>query len=397
MWLDAHHRLGHLTYCTNIHAGEAWPDVLASLEENVPRIKSALQPDGHLGIGLRVGGAACEALKQPATLDQLKAFLSEAGAEIVTFNGFPYGAFHGQKVKEEVYRPDWADPVRLAYTNDLADIMAELLPEGEFGSISTVPGTFKRWAPGNEALIARNMIAHVAHLVALRERTGRNIALAIEPEPCCMLETVAESITFFNEHLFSADGIAQLSELTRLGRSDAETAMRHHIGLCYDVCHAAVEYEDPKGSIAALRGAGISIPKLQLSSALRLASVDRASLQALSGFDEPVYLHQVIENGPDGLVRHEDLAQAFVTSEASIGREWRVHFHVPIFLERLEHFDTTQAFLREMLALHRADPISPHLEVETYTWDVLPEQYRGVKVSEAIAREMNWVREQLLS
>ena len=163
------------------------------------------------------------------------------------------------------------------------------------------------------------------------------------------------------------------------------------------MCHAAVEYEDPRGSVEALRKAGIAIPKLQLSSALRLAEVDTAKLDALRGFDEPVYLHQVIEKGPGGLVRHKDLNDAFATAENAIGREWRVHFHVPIFLDRLEHFDTTQAFLREILALHRADPISPHLEVDTYTWDVLPEQYRNVSVSDAIAREMGWVRDQLLS
>lgn len=397
MWLDKDRRLGHLTYCTNIHAGEAWDDVMTSLRANVPAIKQALDPDTAIGIGLRVGGQASEALKQRAALDELKAFLGEAGAEIVTFNGFPYGAFHGQKVKEDVYSPDWADPVRLAYTNDLADTMAALLPEGDAGSISTVPGTFKPCAPGNVETIARHMISHAAHLVAIHRGTGKEIALALEPEPCCMLETIAESVDFFENHIFSSAGVAQLADETGLAKADAEAALRRHVGLCYDVCHAAVEYEDPAGSIAALRGAGITIPKLQLSCALRLAEVDAAMLEALRGFDEPVYLHQVIERGPDGLVRHKDLNDAFATADTAIGREWRVHFHVPIFLERLEHFDTTQSFLREILALHRAEPISPHLEVETYTWDVLPEQYRNVAVSDAIAREMNWVREQLLS
>jgi sugar phosphate isomerase/epimerase len=363
----------------------------------VPAIKKSLAPEGDIGIGLRIGGAASEALRETRAVEELKAFLAEAGAEIVTFNGFPYGAFHGTTVKADVYKPDWADPVRLAYTNALADTMSALLPEGEAGSISTVPGTFKDWAPGNVEAIARNMISHVAYLVDLNRKTGKMITLAIEPEPCCMLETVAESIDFFKAHIFSADGIGQLATETGLSRSDAEAAMRSHIGLCYDVCHAAVEFEDPRASVADLRAAGIGIFKLQLSSALRLAAVDDASLAALRGFDEPVYLHQVIENGPTGLTRHKDLQDAFATADAAAGREWRVHFHVPIFLDRLEHFDTTQFFLREILAMHRDDPISRHLEVETYTWDVLPGQYRKVDVSEAIAREMSWVRDQLVS
>ncbi len=396
MWLDQDRRLGHLTYCTNIHAGEAWHDVMTSLRRNVPAIKQSVSPDGNVGIGLRVGGAASAALRETAAIEELKAFLAETGAEIVTFNGFPYGAFHGTQVKANVYRPDWADPVRLSYTNELADTMSVLLPEGEAGSISTVPGTFKDWAPGNVATIARNMIAHVAHLVDLNRRTGKIIMLALEPEPCCMLETVAESIAFFKEHMFSTSGVGLLARETGLSQSDAEEAMRKHIGLCYDVCHAAVEFEDPRTSIADLRAAGIGIFKLQLSCALRIASVNDASLTALRGFDEPVYLHQVIEHGATGLTRHKDLPDAFATAQMAAGLEWRIHFHVPIFLDRLEHFDTTQFFLREILAMHRADPISRHLEVETYTWDVLPEQYRQADVSEAIAREMNWVREQLL-
>lgn len=397
MWLDKDRRLGHLTYCTNIHAGEAWDDVMTSLRSNVPAIKASLSPEGNIGIGLRIGGAASEALREAAAIEELKAFLAEAGAEVVTFNGFPYGAFHGTQVKENVYKPDWADPVRLSYTNDLADTMCALLPEGEAGSISTVPGTFKDWAPGNVTTIARNMILHVAHLVDLNRRTGKMITLALEPEPCCMIETVAESVDFFKEYIFSANGVGLLADETGLTQSDAEDAMRNHIGLCYDVCHAAVEFEDPRASIADLRAAGIGIFKLQLSCALRIASVNEASMAALRGFDEPVYLHQVIENGPTGLTRHKDLKDAFATAQSAAEREWRIHFHVPIFLDRLEHFDTTQFFLREILAMHRVDPISRHLEVETYTWDVLPEQYRQAEASEAIAREMSWVREQLIS
>lgn len=397
MWLDKDRRLGHLTYCTNIHAGESWDDVMASLRRNVPAIRQSLAPEGDIGIGLRIGGAASEALREASALEELKAFLAEARAEIVTFNGFPYGAFHGTKVKEDAYKPDWADPVRLSYTDALADTMSELLPDGEAGSISTVPGTFKDWAPGHEQAIARKMISHVAHLVDLERRKGKTITLALEPEPCCMLETVAESIDFFETHIFSVDGIGQLADEAGLSRPDAEEAMRKHIGLCYDVCHAAVEFENPRESVADLRAAGIGIFKLQLSSALRLAAVDKVSLEALRRFDEPVYLHQVIEAGPSGLTRYKDLQDAFATAEQAAGREWRVHFHVPIFIDRLEHFDTTQFFLREILAMHREDPISRHLEVETYTWDVLPEQYRQVDVSQAIAREMNWVRDQLVS
>jgi hypothetical protein len=265
------------------------------------------------------------------------------------------------------------------------------------GSVSTVPGTFKPLAaaPGAVEEITRNLIRHAAHLVGIRERTGRTIALALEPEPCCFLETIDETVRFFEQHLFAAAAVRQLVGLTGLAPSDAEAALRRHLGVCYDVCHAAVEFEDPAGSLETLRAAGIEVPKLQLSAALRVAEVGPESADQLRPFDEPVYLHQVVERRGDRLTRHLDLPDALATVAESAGAEWRVHFHVPIFLAELKDFSTTQAFLREILALHRRRPISRHLEVETYTWDVLPERYRQVDVASAIARELGWVTEQL--
>ncbi len=280
----------------------------------------------------------------------------------------------------------------------MADLLAILLPDGMEGSISTVPGTFKPLAaePGRIAKITDNLIRHAAHLVEIERSTGRMIALALEPEPFCLLETIEETVGYFEQHLFGRDACRRLVEISGLSEASAESALRRHLGVCYDVCHAAVEYEDPAGSIAALRIAGIEIPKLQLSAALRIPEVHAETASQLAPFDEPVYLHQAIERRGDGLVRYLDLKEALADLDQAIGNEWRVHFHVPVFLDKLEHFSTTQDFLKEILALHRAEPISQHLEVETYTWDVLPERYRDIDVSRAIARELDWVRKQLL-
>jgi hypothetical protein len=243
--------------------------------------------------------------------------------------------------------------------------------------------------------ITEHLIRHVAHLVGIARKSGQTISLALEPEPFCLLETIDETVEFFNARLFSRPGVAQLAQLAGLGAAAAEAAMRRHIGVCYDVCHAAVEFEDPKASIAKLRANGIRIGKLQLSSALKVASLDKQSAQHLAAFAEPVYLHQVVQKSNGSLRRFVDLPQALAEAGNAAGAEWRVHFHVPVFLERMTHFDTTQAFLAEILALHRVEPISAHLEVETYTWDVLPESYRNVDLSSAIARELNWVKGQL--
>jgi len=388
--------LGHLTYCTNIHAGEPLEEVMASLARHLPAIKAQVAGVRPFGVGLRLGYAAANSLRDAAAMARLKRFLAEGGYYVFTINGFPYGAFHGHAVKEDAYKPDWSDPARLAYTDLLADILSELLPAGQEGSVSTVPCTFKPWAPGRIAAIVEHLIRHVAHLVGITARTGQTISLALEPEPYCYLETIEETTAFFKERLFSRDGIARLAALTGLGGAGAEAAMRRHIGVCYDVCHAAVEFEDPQGSIARLRAEGILIGKLQLSSALKVAALDAESARHLAAFAEPVYLHQAVQRSNGTLVRFVDLPQALAAGGAVAGAELRVHFHVPVFLEQMAHFGTTQAFLAEILALHRADPISRHLEAETYTWDVLPASYRSADLSSAIARELNWVKARLL-
>ena len=397
MQVSRHSNLGHLTYCTNIHPAETWPETLALLRQHLPAIRENVAPRRRFGLGLRLAASAAEALSEDAAMAEFEDFLAAQKTYVFTLNGFPYGSFHGRRVKEQVYAPDWSTPDRLTYTNRLADILARLLPADMIGSVSTVPGTFRPWSDGRVDAIAGNLIRHCAKLVDIRERTGRTIALALEPEPRCLLETIEETIVFFETQLYGDKAVSQLCALTGFSRTAAAEALRRHLGVCYDVCHAAVEFEDPRGSLDALRRTGISIPKLQLSAALKVEKVNGDSAGHLAPFDEPVYLHQVVANSGAGLARYSDLPEALAHIEKEMGSEWRIHFHVPIFLDHMEHFSTTQDFLREILALHREQPISEHLEVETYTWDVLPKTYRDVPVSTAIGRELGWVVGQLHS
>jgi sugar phosphate isomerase/epimerase len=377
----------HLTYCTNIHAGESWPDIRASLGSFLPEIRQEVSPDAPMGVGLRLSGIAADALASPEALAELKAFLDCEGLYVFTLNAFPYGPFHGTRVKEEVYQPDWTTPERLRFTNLAADIQAELLPDGMEGSVSTVPGTFKPLAtPGAVDRIADAMLQHCAHLVELERRTGKRITLAVEPEPYCFLETIEETIAFWQERLLSAAA----------ARGLGEEAVRRHLGVCYDVCHAAVEYEDPIGSLEALARAGIRVTKLQLSAAIRVPVVDGNTEALLRPFDVGVYLHQTIERRDGRLTRHPDLGPAFEALRAGkAGGEWRVHCHVPVFLDRYGELRSTQDFLAEILAYCRKHHVSDHLEAETYTWDVLPAEHKGASKAGAIARELLWVREQL--
>ena len=388
----------HLSYCTNIHPGESWPEVRANLERYLVPVRERVAAGRPFGVGLRLSAESARALAAPDALEELRGFLRAHDLYVFTINGFPYGPFHGRPVKEQVYLPDWLDPERLAYTDQLADILAALLPEGVEGTISTVPGAFAPRVHGeqDQARMAQALLDHVAHLVRLRDTTGRRVALALEPEPCCFLETIAEAVAFFERYLFSAGAVVRVSAAAGLSRGAAATAIREHLGVCLDACHMAVEFEEPAQVLDALQTAGIRVPKVQVTAGLRVVmrEGDDATLAALGAFADDVYLHQVVERREDGtLARHLDLPQALAAARAGQGqgtREWRVHFHVPVFRERYGVFEGTQAYVAELLRLVRERAASEHFEVETYTWDVLPEEFRREGIVGGIVREVEW-------
>lgn len=394
--MKLHDNATQLTYCTNVHAGERWPEVRRNLETHVAAVKALVAPQQPFGVGLWLSAQAARELQQGA-LRELQALLEARGLYVFTLNGFPYGAFHKGPVKEHVYSPDWRERERLLYTQMLAELLAQLLPASCSGSISTLPCGFKPTLRTREDArgAAEHLLECVASLHAIHERTGKRITLALEPEPCCVLETIEETVAFFGEHLHDARARAWLHARTG---ADAHELLQRHLGVCLDACHAAVEFESPHDVAARLRQAGIPIGKIQLSSGLRIAHVDAAAIEALRPYADPVYLHQVVERRAGQLRRYLDLPDALAAYAADpdgAAREWRIHFHVPVFLDRMRHFDSTQAFLRELLALQRQARITAHLEVETYTWDVLPDEARPAGMTEAIARELRFCMAQL--
>jgi len=388
----------HLTYCSNIHAGETWDEIDRSLRHYIPRVKSKVSPDAPMGIGLRLSAIAARELSDPAVRARFKHFLAAQDCYVFTINAFPYGNFHGERVKEHVYEPDWRSQERLRFTNQVADILDDIAPPGLGASISTVPGAFRAnvTTPADIAAITEGFVRAAAHLETIRRRNGRVLALAIEPEPACFLETTAEAVRFFEDHLYAAPARALFSQLTGSLLAAAEAGLRRHLTLCFDVCHSAVAFEETQAALDAVRSAGISIGKLQLSSALR-ATGHAATLERLLGrFDDRVYLHQTVQRQDGLLTRYTDLPDAFASAQrGDSDAEWRVHCHVPVFLEHYETLASTQNNLREALSLCRVREVSPHLEVETYTWAVLPSGARNGDLGDDIVRELLWVRSEL--
>ncbi len=388
----------HLTYCTNIHAGESWAEIRAALGRHLPDVKARISSDRPMGVGLRLSAVAARELSEPAVLSELQQFLADGGFYVFTINAFPYGSFHGERVKERVYAPDWRTPERLAFTNLVADLLSDLAPRAMTASISTVPGAFRSEAARriDAERIAEGFVRAAAHLNGIFRDTGRTIVLAIEPEPACVLETTEEAIGFFQDHLFASHACALFARLTGVPAREAELSLRRHIGLCFDVCHSAVAFEDATPALRAVRAAGITIAKLQLSAALRATGAASCFERLLGRFDDGIYLHQTVERRDGRITRHTDLPDAFrAARRGAAGGEWRVHCHVPVFLDRYEELASTQETLREVLALCRVEEISPHLEVETYTWNVLPQGFKSTDVAGDIVRELQWVRREL--
>jgi sugar phosphate isomerase/epimerase len=394
------HGNGLLTYSTLVHPGDTWEDMWTSLTTYVPEVKARVSPDEPFGVSLRLSAASAQTLvADGAARDELKRFLADNDLTLYTVNAFPYGPFKGRVVKEQVYEPDWRSEERTRYTIDVAEILADVAAEGVAPSIQTAPLGFKPNVTGPEVIdsYTEHVLRVAAHLVGLEARTGRTVTLAIEPEPFCFLETTDETIEYFERHLYSGAGAATLARLAGIPIADAHAALRRHVGIVFDICHQAVEFEDIPASLQKLVDAGVPILKLQEAAAIHVPEVTQEAVDALGRYADTIYLTQTLERRDDGrLARYLNLEDAFAAWSADPGpREWRVHVHVPVFLDDLGPFRTTRFAIEEALAVHRQAPLSGQLEIETYTWDVLPDDLKTGDIVEYVCREIDFVRGQL--
>ncbi|WP_020530835.1 metabolite traffic protein EboE [Flexithrix dorotheae] len=394
----------YLTYCTNIHAGESWKEVKESLENFLPKIKEKSSPNQPLGVGLRLSGKASEEILTDNHLAEFKAWLSANDYYVFTLNGFPYGGFHNTRVKDDVHKPDWTTTDRLDYTKRLFDVLSVLLPENQpDGGISTSPASYKYWYKTEEELneaFKQSVIqyAEVAiYLAEIKALKNQNLHLDIEPEPDGLIENTQETIDFYKNWLIPV-GSAHLVKTIGISPEEAKRVIMEHIQICYDVCHFAVEYEEPQSVFEAFEKEGIKIGKIQISAALKAhLPKDQPERKLVEGaflpFVESTYLHQVIAKKEDGkLINYNDLPAALENFYQPDITEWRTHFHVPIFLKEYGKLYSTQDEIEKVLAYIQTNHITNHLEVETYTWEVLPKDIQ-INLADSISRELNWVKD----
>ena len=398
-----------LSYCTNVHAGTDVPTIRENLQKHAVAARACLggeqSGEQDLGVGLWIPNQASGELVRGTAAEDFRRFLDASGLRAFTINGVPYDNFHQSVVKHRVYLPPWWDQRRLDYTERLANILSVLLPESEpVGSISTLPIGWPdnpqdadRSAGDPTKLLAQagqNLRQMASILADVQARTGRRIVLAIEPEPGCILDTSADLVDWFDQHL-------------------PEQRHREFITVCHDVCHAAVMMETQTEVLTRFATAGIAVGKVQVSSAIVAdwSAMDQAgqteALRQLAEFAEDRYLHQTGRRTAAGEFElTEDLQQLLADGGSVDGdQKWVVHFHVPVFLERFGQLTTSHQdvleCLRTISALQASDAtkleFTGHLEVETYAWSVLPAGMRKQSLAEDIAGEMDWLQRSIES
>ena len=377
---------GHfLAYCTNVHRGEGWLETFSNLQTNTLKIRQQVCLNKPYAVGLRLGNSAVHELASEGNMNIFREWLEKENCTVSGINGFPYGAFHGQTVKESVFLPDWTDPSRLQYTQKLFDLLAALNPPNQQGTVSTLPGTFKEFNRSASQIheLQKNILACTEYLLRLRDRTGLTLKLALEPEPLGYFENTEQTIDFFDQ----------------LRRHETTPGLVDgFLGVCYDTCHFALQYEEAAQSVEKLNANGAPILKYHLSSALRLKPTNDA-LRRLASMQEPTYLHQCIGQGQDGeLTYFKDIPDALADLNAlKKFNEMRVHFHLPLHSSPIDKdFFNTTDFLQKVLSVIMKQPgQARELEIETYTWEVLPPSLRSIDVTEQVVAEYRWVLNEL--
>ncbi|MFA4903744.1 MAG: metabolite traffic protein EboE [Desulfobaccales bacterium] len=389
----------HLTYCTKVHPGHGWEDLMTNLHSYVPALKARLAPQHAFGLGLRLSYAESVELLNGNRLAEFKDFLDHHNLYVFTLNGFPYGDLTGPTVKSGIFAPDWREEARVRYTLDLIEILRRLLPAGVEGSISTIPLSYKAWiAPADMEAWARmtcNLVRVTARLAQIKAEEGKLIHLDLEPEPDGLLEQSADVADYFRDWLL-VGGAHLLAEKMQIDVPSARRLLLSHLQVCLDTCHLAVAYEDPVTALDNLAEYGIGVGKVQVTAGLKVElPQEKGPREALTRQLEPFacspYLHQVIgrDNGGRG-IRFPDLAPALPHLAQDDGCHWRIHYHMPLYVEQYQRLSSTCDETRAVLSLLKDQGFSRHLEIETYTWEWLPPDLK-VDLLDSLHREYLWV------
>jgi hypothetical protein len=381
----------HLTYCSNIHENKSWSSAIDNSKLQSSNIKKLLNCNSF-GFGYRISNAHLEELESPQIQSEFINQLNNEGDYVFTINGFPYGNFHNTRVKDQVHSPDWTTKARVDYTIGLAEILSKALPSTIDGGISTSPLSYKPWHEESQLeniflVCANNLVSVIIHLHRLYLETGKETHIDLEPEPDGLIENSEEFVSFYNTFLIPKAKLALGIEFN-YSESAAIEILSKHFAVCFDVCHFSVVHEDVLEALNRFKNNNIRIGRLQISAALEADTPE--AFENLKEFDEPTYLHQVGIKEQDGFIRRYSDLDQYLNQGFKENSIARVHYHVPIFLDRYKNLKSTQQDIVRILKEWKSNPFTNHLEVETYTFSILPDEFQ-LELGESIARELTWV------
>lgn len=364
----------HLGYSSTVHPAEDLDGVIAELDGCASMVRQELDVP-LLGVGLWFASTLADRLaNSPAAINKLRRALKRNQLEGVTLNGIAHSASKDNVVGTKLYCPDWTEPERLRYTLDLVDVLAVLLPrDASYGSISTIPLAWRApWSKARDAAAQKAFERLDWHLERTEQRTGRKIRVAVEPEPGCVLEMIPQAAGWLSRYASPYGGASR-------------------IGLGFDTCHLAVQFEEPADAFETLWRAGVDVVKAQLASAPQLVDPsDMAGRRRLADLGDPKYLRQVREWCGPGV---DDVDLAYQLSGHAA---WRMHAHLPAHCSLPDPLSTTNAVLEDCLTrlVGCGQPLTHHLESETYAWTRKPRTPETL--AKKIARELSWLRDRLV-
>jgi sugar phosphate isomerase/epimerase len=307
-------------------------------------------------LGLRLSNKA--SLQLLGKLPAFKSFLDKNDLYVVSVNAFPYGTFHNKKIKKKVYLPDWSSHRRVEFTKRAAVILAGLLGKNYTGTISTVGSHYGK--KENPACVS-NIIKIGRYLKDLEGKTGKRIILSFEPEPDCYIDGLNSTIRFFNK-IFKRD-----------------PGLRRYIGVCLDLCHVFVEFEDPLDWLRKLSENKIEVMKIQISEALSSGNANH-----LAKFADDEYLHQTRVLTKKGTLKFNDLPEALRSRPEG---KWRVHCHLPLRLKGRDVHST--GLITKQLFKKLSELGNKHIELETYTYRLLP--FKKPVLSDYLSSELSFI------
>lgn len=373
----------NLMYCSNIFKNNTQKQLFNNLNKLIKKLKSKFNKEKKFSIGLCASNKLSNELIK--NINIFSKYIKKKKINIPSLNGFSYNNFHKKITKDNIYWPDWSSIKRVNYTNNLIKLLDNINNKNK-KSISTMPISYKGWINKKNTVYiyyktAKNLTKVTENII----KNKSNIIISIEPEPTCLIEKSQEFINYFNNWI---------KPLYKKYSINNKKNIKNIIGICYDICHFAVQFEKHEKILNNLEKENIIIGKLQISSALKInddrtKKENKQIIKNLNVFKYSSFLHQINNINKNKTKIYKDIKYSIKYLKKNIKSEWRIHFHIPIYINKYKNFRTTNNEIKNVMQNINKKNFTGHIEIETYTYKNLSIRY---DILNSIINEYKWIR-----